>query len=58
MENQQDRMRRMNTGAHLQRAAQAMEFAANSANWEQARSHLKQAATSLRNAAATVMSPT
>lgn len=56
-EKPQDRMRRMNTGAHLQRAGKAMEMAANAATWDQARSHVKAAADSLRFAAASVMAP-
>ena len=56
-EKQQDRQRRMNTGAHLQRAAGAMELATNAATWEQARSLMKQAAESLRFAAASIMAP-
>lgn len=57
MDKQQEQTRRLNTGAHLQRAAHAMDLAANAASWDQARSHMKQAAESLRYAAATVMAP-
>ena len=56
-EKQQDQLRRMNTGAHMQRAARAMVLAANAATWEEARSHMKQAATSMEYAAASIMAP-
>jgi hypothetical protein len=54
-EKQQDQQRRMNTGAHLQRAGKAMELAANTATWEDARSQMKAAAESMRFAAASIM---
>lgn len=57
LDKQQEQMRDMNIGAHLQRAAQAMERAANAATWDQARSHMKAAADSLKYAAATVTAP-
>jgi hypothetical protein len=56
-EKQQDQQRRINTGAHLQRAAKAMEFAAHAATWEEARSHMKAAAESMRYGAASIMAP-
>jgi hypothetical protein len=54
-EKQQDQQRRMSTGAHLQRAAKAMELASNAATWDEARSHMKVAAESMRYAAASIM---
>jgi hypothetical protein len=47
----------MNTGAHLQRAAKAMDLAANAVTWDAARSHMKAAAESTRFAAASIMAP-
>jgi hypothetical protein len=54
-EKQQDQQRRMNTGAHLIRAANAMQLAGNAATWDAARSHMKAAAQSMRSAAATII---
>ena len=56
-EKQKDEQRRRNTGAHLQRAARAMEMAARVGAWEEARSHMKAAAESMRSAAASIMVP-
>jgi len=56
-EKHEDRQRRLNTGAHLQRAATAMAVAANAATWEDARSHVRAAGQALRNAAASIMGP-
>jgi len=54
---QHDQQRRLNTGAHLQRAAKATELASNATTWEEARSHMKAAAYSMRHAAASIMAP-
>jgi hypothetical protein len=56
-EKQKDEQRRMNTGAHLQRAAKAIEMAANAAAWDEARSHMKVASESIRYAAASIVAP-
>jgi hypothetical protein len=56
-EKQKDQQRRMNTGAHMQRAAKAMELAATAATWEEARSHMNMAAESMRYAAASIVAP-
>jgi hypothetical protein len=53
----QEQQRRANTSAHLIRAANAMQLAADATTWDAARSHLKVAAQSMRNAGATVMAP-
>lgn len=54
-EKQQDQQRRMNTGAHMQRAAKAIELASNAETWGKARPHMKAAAESMRYAAASIV---
>ncbi len=56
-EKQQDQQRRMNAGAHLKRAAKALEAASNADTWEKARFHMKAASDSMRYAAASIMAP-
>lgn len=57
IEKQQAQLRRMNIGAHLQKAAKAMELASNADTWDRARTQMRQAAKSLEYAATTVMAP-